>query len=112
MSEALESTATLVRELQQGNDDARERLFARCLPLLRRWAHGRLLPQGHGRRHRRSRGASRPPRPREVPQVVEEGSRALWRMVEAAGVVPLLRDQSSSRHSSRSRRRGARVSLR
>lgn len=42
MSEALESTATLVRELQQGNDDARERLFARCLPLLRRWAHGRL----------------------------------------------------------------------
>ncbi len=42
MSEALESTATLVRELQQGNDEARERLFARCLPLLRRWAHGRL----------------------------------------------------------------------
>ena len=77
------------------------------------WAHGRLLPQGHGHRHRRSRGASRPPRPREVPQVVvEEGSRALWRMVEAAGVVPLWRAPSSSRHSSRSRRRGARVSLR
>ena len=38
----LESTATLVRALQHGDDAARERLFQRCLPLLRRWAHGRL----------------------------------------------------------------------
>lgn len=42
MNEALESTATLVRALQGGDEHARERLFRRCLPLLRRWAHGRL----------------------------------------------------------------------
>ncbi len=42
MSEGLESTATLVHALQHGDEGARERLFARCLPLLRRWAHGRL----------------------------------------------------------------------
>ncbi|MBY6204580.1 sigma-70 family RNA polymerase sigma factor [Halomonas denitrificans] len=42
LDESLESTATLVRALQDGNAAARERLFQRCLPLLRRWAHGRL----------------------------------------------------------------------
>lgn len=45
MSENLESTATLVRALQDGDGDARDRLFRRCLPLLRRWAHGRLPPR-------------------------------------------------------------------
>ena len=42
MNEALESTATLVRALQHGDDEARDRLFRRCLPMLTRWAHGRL----------------------------------------------------------------------
>jgi RNA polymerase sigma factor (sigma-70 family) len=37
-----ESTATLLSLLRQGDDAARERLMARYLPMLRRWAHGRL----------------------------------------------------------------------
>ena len=37
-----ESTATLLSLLRQGDQAARERLMARYLPLLRRWAHGRL----------------------------------------------------------------------
>ncbi|MEO6688504.1 MAG: RNA polymerase sigma factor [Dokdonella sp.] len=37
-----ESTATLLSLLRQGDDSARERLVARYLPMLRRWAHGRL----------------------------------------------------------------------
>jgi len=37
-----ESTATLLSLLRQGEESARERLLARYLPLLRRWAHGRL----------------------------------------------------------------------
>ena len=42
----LESTATLVRQLRDGDDRARERLFGRCLPLLQRWARGRLPHYG------------------------------------------------------------------
>jgi RNA polymerase sigma factor (sigma-70 family) len=41
-SDRAESTATLLSLLRQGDDSARERLLARYLPLLRRWAHGRL----------------------------------------------------------------------
>lgn len=41
-SVSTESTATLLSLLRQGDDSARERLLARYLPLLRRWAHGRL----------------------------------------------------------------------
>ena len=40
--EQLETTATLIRRVQDGDDDARSVLVERCLPLLRRWAHGRL----------------------------------------------------------------------
>lgn len=43
----LESTQTLLLALRRGDVSARERLVERCLPLLKRWAHGRL-PQ-HGR---------------------------------------------------------------
>ena len=43
----LESTAFLLAEARGGSDRARERLVARFLPLLRRWAHGRL--PGHAR---------------------------------------------------------------
>lgn len=39
---APESTATLLSLLRQGDDSARDRLIARYLPMLRRWAHGRL----------------------------------------------------------------------
>jgi RNA polymerase sigma-70 factor (ECF subfamily) len=39
---APESTATLLSLLREGDDSARERLMARYLPMLRRWAHGRL----------------------------------------------------------------------
>lgn len=42
----LESTATLLVAFQDGDLAAREKLFARCLPLLRRWAHGRLPRYG------------------------------------------------------------------
>ena len=37
-----ESTATLLSLLRDGDGSARDRLVARYLPLLRRWAHGRL----------------------------------------------------------------------
>lgn len=42
---SLDTTATLLERVRQGDDRAREALFARALPLLRRWARGRL-PQG------------------------------------------------------------------
>ena len=35
-------TVELVRRIRTGDGDAREMLFRRYLPLLRRWAHGRL----------------------------------------------------------------------
>jgi len=37
-----ENTATLLVRLRHGDEGARERLFARYLPILRRWAHHRL----------------------------------------------------------------------
>ena len=37
-----ESTATLLSLIHSGDERARERLMARYLPVLRRWAHGRL----------------------------------------------------------------------
>lgn len=37
-----ESTATLLSLFRNGDASARERLLARYLPMLRRWAHGRL----------------------------------------------------------------------
>jgi RNA polymerase sigma-70 factor (ECF subfamily) len=40
--EALESTARLLAQVRDGDHEARERLARRFLPLLRRWAHGRL----------------------------------------------------------------------
>jgi RNA polymerase sigma-70 factor (ECF subfamily) len=43
----LESTAFLLEQVRGGDGRARERLVARFLPLLRRWAHGRL--PGHAR---------------------------------------------------------------
>ena len=42
----LASTATLIRALRQGDAEARGRLIERCLPLLRRWARGRLPHYG------------------------------------------------------------------
>jgi RNA polymerase sigma-70 factor (ECF subfamily) len=39
---SLVSTATLMRRLQDGDDAARAALLERCVPLLRRWARGRL----------------------------------------------------------------------
>ncbi len=36
------STATLIQRLRDGDDLAREHLVERCLPLLKRWAQGRL----------------------------------------------------------------------
>ena len=44
MSEILDqqSTSRLIERIQHGQDAARDELFQRCLPLLRRFAHGRL----------------------------------------------------------------------
>lgn len=39
---SLASTATLIHRIQDGESGARDLLVERCLPLLRRWAHGRL----------------------------------------------------------------------
>jgi len=41
-AENLESTAGLLQRVRGGDARARERLLARYLPALRRWAHGRL----------------------------------------------------------------------
>jgi RNA polymerase sigma-70 factor (ECF subfamily) len=38
----LESTLELVQRAKTGDRDALDRLFTRCIPLLRRWASGRL----------------------------------------------------------------------
>mgnify|MGYP001048580975 CR=1 FL=1 len=37
-----EATVSLIQRIRDGDGDAREQLFRRYLPLLRRWAHGRL----------------------------------------------------------------------
>jgi RNA polymerase sigma-70 factor, ECF subfamily len=39
-----ETTVELLNRLKAGDDAARERLVARCIPPLRRWARGRLPP--------------------------------------------------------------------
>jgi RNA polymerase sigma-70 factor (ECF subfamily) len=44
----VESTAALLAGVRRGDATARERLFARCLPPLRRWAHGRLPARARG----------------------------------------------------------------
>lgn len=38
----LESTGVLLQRMRQGDVDAREELLGRYLPILKRWAHGRL----------------------------------------------------------------------
>src|SRR5262249_7868261 len=38
----LESTALLLSRIREGSNEARERLFARVVPTLQRWAHRRL----------------------------------------------------------------------
>jgi RNA polymerase sigma-70 factor (ECF subfamily) len=45
---SLESTHELLSLVRQGDRDALERLFARCLPPLRRWARGRLPAAARG----------------------------------------------------------------
>ena len=44
----LDSTAALIARLREGDGDARERLFSRYLPVLRRFAHGRLPASARG----------------------------------------------------------------
>jgi RNA polymerase sigma-70 factor, ECF subfamily len=44
----LESTQQLLDLVRQGDRDALERLYARCLPPLRRWARGRLPSAARG----------------------------------------------------------------
>lgn len=39
---SLESTASLINRIRDGDDSASDRLMHRYLPALRRWAHGRL----------------------------------------------------------------------
>ena len=38
----LDNTASLLARIREGSSDARERLFARVLPILQSWAHRRL----------------------------------------------------------------------
>ncbi len=40
-----QSTASLIERINHGQEAARDELFRRCLPMVRRFAHGRL-PQG------------------------------------------------------------------
>src|SRR4029453_6711983 len=44
----LESTQQLLDLVRQGDRDALERLYVRCLPPLRRWARGRLPAAARG----------------------------------------------------------------
>jgi len=48
MADQLESTASLLAMVRSGDEAARERLCALYLPMLTRWAHGRLPPQARG----------------------------------------------------------------
>ncbi|MEM1081191.1 MAG: sigma-70 family RNA polymerase sigma factor [Pseudomonadota bacterium] len=48
MNAPLESTTELVQAYRSGDRSARERLFERCMPMLKRWAHGRLPSVGRG----------------------------------------------------------------
>ena len=43
-----ESTAVLLQKIREGDESARERLLQRYLPVLRRWAHGRLPARARG----------------------------------------------------------------
>lgn len=43
-----ESTAVLLQRIRGGDEAARDRLLARYLPVLRRWAHGRLPAKARG----------------------------------------------------------------
>jgi RNA polymerase sigma-70 factor, ECF subfamily len=45
---SLESTQQLLTLIRQGDREALDRLFARCLPPLRRWARGRLPAAARG----------------------------------------------------------------
>jgi len=45
---SLESTQQLLDLVRQGNRDALERLYSRCVPALRRWARGRLPAAARG----------------------------------------------------------------
>lgn len=47
-SAPLESTRTLILQVRRGDEAARDRLFARFLPGLKRWAHGRLPAKARG----------------------------------------------------------------
>jgi RNA polymerase sigma factor (sigma-70 family) len=47
-SPELETTQELLSLVRQGDRDALDRLFARCLPPLRRWARGRLPAAARG----------------------------------------------------------------
>lgn len=44
----LESTAQLLQRIREGDGRARDALVARFLPLLQRWAHGRLPQRARG----------------------------------------------------------------
>ncbi|HEV8628737.1 MAG TPA: sigma-70 family RNA polymerase sigma factor [Thermoanaerobaculia bacterium] len=44
----VEATAVLLDRARRGDAAARDRLAARFLPLLQRWAHGRLPPRARG----------------------------------------------------------------
>jgi len=44
-SEVYEPTVVLIRRIQSGDAAAREQLLRRFMPILRRWAHGRLPAQ-------------------------------------------------------------------
>jgi RNA polymerase sigma-70 factor (ECF subfamily) len=44
----VESTAVLFDRIRQGDEAARRRLFERFLPILQRWAHGRLPANARG----------------------------------------------------------------
>lgn len=42
MTPSTEPTELLLRRIRDGDADAKQQLYTRCLPLLLRWAHGRL----------------------------------------------------------------------
>lgn len=48
METVLESTASLVSQLRAGDRSARDRIVERYLPVMRRWAHGRLPGYARG----------------------------------------------------------------
>ena len=93
-----EPTIELVSRAREGDMPAMEALLQRCLPPLKRWAHGRLPPAARGPpRHGRSRAGSRSARARQSRDVRAAPCRGDAGLSAAVGHQPYLRRSAAYR---------------